>query len=135
MSLRKPPPTIVTVLALLTQVLFAVCGPGIALCQEADGRRSIEWTLVDCCVSQPVSEFGSQRAPQALEHRDCAGCEDSLLDAAQRAESPDPGLFPPVPLAVFPVLHSPYLPRMPHGDYRARAGPPLEHLRTVFIRC
>jgi len=138
MSLRRPP-TAVTLLVLLLQVVFAVFGSGLVLCQEAEGESSFEWSGADCCTPQ-TARVAPGSTPQASGHGqgDCSGCEDSVLDQwQQRAERSGPPLSLPYPclLAALPELPCPQRRPSLRTRIRSPGEAPLGFLRTIIIRC
>mgnify|MGYP007046963681 CR=1 FL=1 len=131
MSLRTPP-LLVTLLVLLSQVAFAACGSGLALCHEADGGVSIEWSGAECCTPPDATPASG---PELVGGGDCDGCEDGALDLSQRLEPLPASLPPPARISGLPRWVCPSPPPPSRGAVRARGGPPLEFLRTIVIRC
>jgi hypothetical protein len=130
----RNPPKLVTVLVLLSQLLFAACAPGLAFCQESDGAVSVEWAAAECCtVSSATPAQGA--GPRLVEQDACAGCQDSLLDFLQRVETPDTDYLPPPEFAAYDLANA--LPRaLPRieSTARCRAGPLPPHLKTTVLR-
>jgi len=138
MSLRRPP-TAVTLLVLLLQVVFALLGSGLVLCQEAEGEVSFEWSGADCCSTAQTAHVDPGSSPQASnqEQGDCSGCEDSVLDQSQqRAQRSGPPLSLPYPcLLALPELPHPQRRPSLRTRLRSPGGDPLGFLRTIIIRC
>lgn len=134
MPLRTPS-KLVTVLLLLSQLLFAACAPALALCREADGAVSVEWAAGECCVGGSSATTTEAAGPCLVAQDECAGCEDSLLDLQQRVETPDTDCAPPSEFATFDLATTlpPAVLRIEPAA-RCRAGPLPPHLRTTVLR-
>lgn len=125
---------LVTVLVLLSQLLFAACAPGLAFCQESDGAVSVEWAAGECCADPPTSA-AQGTGPRLVEQDECAGCQDSLLDLLQRVETPDTQYSPPSAFAAYDLANVLLraVPRI-ESTVRCRAGPLPPHLKTTVLR-
>jgi len=133
MSLRTPPKLLI-VLVLLTQVAFAVFGTGFALCTEANGQASIEWTGAECC-SATQDEAPRGPKPTISEQGECGGCTDRIINRGwERVETPELDLGP-VRLTLLSVVELPS-PRQHRAPPRVlRRSPTLGILKTIVIRC
>ena len=126
---------LVTVLVLLSQLLFAACAPGLAFCQESDGAVSVEWAAAECCAVSADATTPQGAGPRLVQQDECAGCQDSLLDFLQRVENPHTDYLPPSEFAAYDLANA--LPRaLPRieSTARCRAGPLPPHLKTTVLR-
>lgn len=129
------------VLALVSQVLLALFGPALILCQEEDGRTAVEVVLSGCCDTQETAAPApSSPAPGVRASSECGPCSDTshgirLKEDQQELQSLDMALteadLPPVlPLAsTYRALCPPSDPGL--GFQRLI----LAILATVVLRC
>lgn len=126
--------------ALLPQLVLASVARGLVVCEEGDGRTSVEWLAAGCCGPEGDAQT-SRGGARALPDDDCASsCSDEALTGpalrtdTHRGEAfcllVSPFLFPsaelPAPVEVGPAL-----------GRRERAPPPsrqLLQLATVVLQ-
>lgn len=142
MSLRPSPTRWLCglLLALLPQLVLATVARGLVVCEEGDGRTSVEWLAEGCCGPEGDAET-SGGGWRELPADDCSSsCSDEALAApALRTDTHEGDALPPLASPFLfrsdeilaPVETSPTLRR------RERAPPPrpqLLQLATVVLQ-
>lgn len=140
---------VVAALVLALYVVVTLAGGALVVCQEQDGRTTLEWRGARCCTQDEspaaAGERVSARAPDADEG-DCEECVDapvaSLLTstaapAKRIASEPAPLAAPAVDASIWTAAVGAPCAELPLPRLGAPPSPPprLAHLRTVVLRC
>lgn len=115
--------------ALISQCCLALSAAGLVVCQERDGRQTLE--LVGGCCAEAGD--AAQQVPSARAAEDCDGCQDTALALGWRAERPDVVLCGAACAAPLALTQTRVTARQP-APHRVRGSPVLAQLRTVVLR-
>lgn len=130
------------VLALVSQVLLALFGPALILCQEEDGRTAMEVVLSGCCDTQETAAPAPPSpAPGIRASSECGPCSDTSHGICLKEDQQDQ--LQSLDLASAEAELPLALPLA--STYRALCPPPdpglgfqrliLAILATVVLRC